>query len=151
MFINVYLSDNKKNIIRLENGNNLLLSKIESHLITNPLIDNICVCFESNKQQCVALIVPNPANLKKLLVKSESNKRIALDEMCDSKELQQIVQNELTEYAKQMGLQTYEIPRKIKLVKEVWTTDNKFLTSKLTLNRDAIVMHYKNEIKNLSL
>lgn len=59
-------SDRKKDLIKLAHGEYMSLSKVETQLLTNSNVDNICVYGDSAHEYLIALIVPNKKNLEKL-------------------------------------------------------------------------------------
>lgn len=59
----MFFVDRKKDLLKLAHGEYISLGKVETNLLTNPLIDNICVVGDSSKDYLVALVVPNQKNL----------------------------------------------------------------------------------------
>lgn len=62
--------DRKKDLIKLPHGEYISLGKIETNLLTNPLIDNICVYGNSHRDYLVALVVPNQKNFLEMADKA---------------------------------------------------------------------------------
>lgn len=58
--------DRKKDLIKLANGEYISLGKVESTLLTNSLIDNICVVGTLHRDYLIALVVPNEKNIHEL-------------------------------------------------------------------------------------
>ena len=63
--------DRKKDLVKLQHGEYVSLSKVESELKTCPLVDNICVYADSTRKFVVALLMPNTEKL--MNVAHESN------------------------------------------------------------------------------
>jgi long-chain acyl-CoA synthetase len=56
-------------LIKLAHGEYISLGKIETSLLTNPHIDNICVYGNSHRDYLIALVVPNQKNFEALAEK----------------------------------------------------------------------------------
>jgi long-chain acyl-CoA synthetase len=57
--------DRKKDLIKLSHGEYISLGKVETTLLTNSLVDNICVYGNPHHDYLIALVVPNEKNLEK--------------------------------------------------------------------------------------
>ena len=71
-WIRIYIyafPDRKKDLIKLSHGEYISLGKIETSLLTNPNIDNICVHGDSLHDYLIALVIPNQKNLEMLAEK----------------------------------------------------------------------------------
>ena len=55
--------DRKKDLVKLQHGEYVSLSKVESELKTCPLVENICVYADSTRKFVVALLMPNTEKL----------------------------------------------------------------------------------------
>lgn len=64
-----YLTDRKKDLVKLQGGEYVSLGKVESQLKTSPLVDNICVYGNSLHMNTIAIIVPNRQHLTELAIK----------------------------------------------------------------------------------
>lgn len=58
--------DRKKDLIKLAHGEYISLGKVETTLLTNSAIDNICVYGDSSRDFLIALVVPNKKNFEKM-------------------------------------------------------------------------------------
>ena len=56
---NLKIIDRKKDLVKLQGGEYISLSKIEVSLKLLPFVENCCVCANSLKSSCVVLISPN--------------------------------------------------------------------------------------------
>jgi long-subunit acyl-CoA synthetase (AMP-forming) len=61
--------DRKKALLKLSNGEYVSPSQIEMALVSNPLVDQICVCGRTDQNFTVALVVPNRVALLELIGK----------------------------------------------------------------------------------
>lgn len=50
----------------MAHGEYISLGKVETTLLTNPLVDNICVYGSPHQDYLIALVVPNQKNLQAL-------------------------------------------------------------------------------------
>uniref|UniRef100_A0A0K0F9C9 long-chain-fatty-acid--CoA ligase n=1 Tax=Strongyloides venezuelensis TaxID=75913 RepID=A0A0K0F9C9_STRVS len=139
--------DRKKDLIKLQHGEYISLGKIESIIVTNKYVDNVCVFANSLNDYCVALIVPNEKNLisfaKQLDIKEDG-----LKEICKNKTVISGLLKELTNFLKGK-LSRVEIPQRIFICDEVWTPASGLLTEALKLKRKVIEKHYKSTLASL--
>jgi long-chain acyl-CoA synthetase len=64
--LNCLFSDRKKDLIKLSHGEYISLGRVETTLLTNSVVDNICVYGNSEHDYLIAMVVPNVKNLEKL-------------------------------------------------------------------------------------
>lgn len=69
LHIFVICLDRKKDLIKLAHGEYISLGRVETTLLTNPHVDNICVYGNSQRDFLIALVVPNQKNLESLAEK----------------------------------------------------------------------------------
>lgn len=71
--------------MKLQSGEFISLGKIETEMKTCPIIDDICVCADSTKDFCIALIMPNPKHLIELASAHniEIEADIGFEELCE--------------------------------------------------------------------
>ena len=119
-----------------------------SELKTCPIVDNICVYGDSSKHYCVALLVPNHQHLADLALKKGITFN-AVEELCNSPEIEKLVLQELAEHAKKCKLEKFEVPAAVKLVTEVWSPDMGLVTAAFKLKRKDIQERYKHEINRM--
>ena len=51
--------DRKKDLVKLQMGEYVSLSKVETALKLNPIVENICVCARSTERVSVVLLIPD--------------------------------------------------------------------------------------------
>ncbi|KAL3112722.1 hypothetical protein niasHT_019696 [Heterodera trifolii] len=139
--------DRKKDLIKLAHGEYIALGKVETALLTNPNVDNICVYGESHKDYLIALVVPNLKNLQVLAEKNDVNEP-SIERICANKEMSKILQKELQSFVSGK-LRREEIPRKVIVCAEPWTADSGMLTEALKLKRKNIEKKFEKEIRQL--
>ncbi|VDN07397.1 unnamed protein product [Thelazia callipaeda] len=140
--------DRKKDLIKLQHGEYVSLAKIETALLNCPLIDNICCYGDSLSSYLIALVVPNRKHLEgiaKELHVSSSNS----DELCRNQEIIKEYKKRMEDHAVRNHLLKTELPGKVYLCEEVWTSENGLLTEALKLKRRPIKEKYEQIIEQL--
>uniref|UniRef100_A0A0N5BFZ8 long-chain-fatty-acid--CoA ligase n=1 Tax=Strongyloides papillosus TaxID=174720 RepID=A0A0N5BFZ8_STREA len=143
---NLKIIDRKKDLVKLAHGEYVALGKAESSLVANPYIDNICLYAHSDMDYMIALIVANKANIEKLALKLKING--SFEELCKNPLIRDAVANDI---AKSMSgiLNKYEIPRKVILFSQPWTSQAGLLTDAMKIKRKAIEAAFKDEIEKI--
>ena len=118
------ITDRKKDIIVNSGGDNISPTKIENLLINQNEIEQ-CLVYGDRKNYLVALVVPNEEFLNK---ENEIKKKI--------EEVNKLLTN-------------IEKVKKIFVVKEKFSIENRMLTPTLKLKRYKIIEKYKEELENL--
>ncbi|VDM57457.1 unnamed protein product [Angiostrongylus costaricensis] len=121
--------DRKKDLLKLAHGEYISLGNVETHILTNHGIDNVCVFGDSTKDYLVALIVPH----EKYLIKLAEEVNVAFH-------WQQQISGKL---------QKVEIPKKIFLCSEPWTPHTGLVTEALKLKRKAIEKTFRKELDEM--
>lgn len=137
--------DRKKDLLKLSHGEYISLGKVETTLLSNQYIDNICVYGDSTKDFLVALIVPNQRNLKSLADQvgaDETN----FQKMCEDKKVKDALLADIHNSARGK-LSRVELPQRIYLCPESWTPAAGLLTEALKLKRKNIENKYKDVIR----
>ena len=126
-----------------------------------PLVDNVCVIADGLKSNTVCLVCPNPKKLSDLLKEEDEANGIEVD----SKEIKPVadlilaaeknkkfmdkMNKEILDHCLAQSLERFEIPTKVKFVKEIWMPDTGLVTDSLKLKRKEIEKFYKSEIGEL--
>ena len=163
---NLKIIDRKKDLVKLSTGEYVSLNKVESVLKLLPFVDNCCVVAEPTKSNCVSMIVPNHRKLIEYLstdqkktqqLEAKLNEYNSIDEKSDelnkmldanSKLIEKLIKQAYDHCLKQ-GLDRFEIPTRLKFVKEIWTPDTGLVTDSLKLKRKELEKFYKSEIDML--
>uniref|UniRef100_A0AC35U1F4 AMP-binding domain-containing protein n=1 Tax=Rhabditophanes sp. KR3021 TaxID=114890 RepID=A0AC35U1F4_9BILA len=147
-FMNICFScpvvQGKKDLLKLSHGEYISLGRVETTLLSNPKVDNICVYGNSQSDYLVALVVPNEKNVTALAEEKNIETKCWKD-LCANKTVADAVLKDLQNHVKGK-LNRPEIPTKILLCHEPWTPLNGLLTEALKLKRKEIEMRYKSEI-----
>ncbi|CAJ0609992.1 unnamed protein product [Cylicocyclus nassatus] len=139
--------DRKKDLLKLAHGEYISLGKVETHILTNHWVENVCAYGDSSKDYIVALIVPERKNLKRLGEELDVSSD-DIEELCHNKNVVDAFLKEIQSHVSGK-LQRVEIPKKIHLCSEQWTPASGLLTEALKLKRKAIEKAFKDEIAEL--
>uniref|UniRef100_A0A0N5AK33 long-chain-fatty-acid--CoA ligase n=1 Tax=Syphacia muris TaxID=451379 RepID=A0A0N5AK33_9BILA len=156
--------DRKKDLVKLPHGDYIALAKIETALITSPLIDVICVYGSPLESYLVALVVPNEKNIVKLakevyhtflpysfclyVIFVFYRKQLLSISCSDWKKLSKnpIIVEEyekhIAAWCAKYNLLKREIPRKVYICDEYWTADTGLVTEAMKLRRLPIKKKY---------
>jgi len=139
--------DRKKDLWKGPQGEYVALSKVEGVLKLNNLVAVPMVYGKTGGTYAVALICPQPGNLKKLA--EEVGVTGEHKELCANDKVREAVEKKLKEQCKANKLVAFEIPSKIALIDEEWTPENDMLTAAMKLKRPAIVQKHQAQIDTL--
>ncbi|KAK2187233.1 hypothetical protein NP493_172g02027 [Ridgeia piscesae] len=142
--------DRKKDLVKLQVGEYVALSKVETVLKLCNLVDNVCAYADSAKMFSVCLVVPNDKSLVALARRIGIT--VAIDnwqQLCDNLHVEKAVLLELQNYGRKGKLANYEIPQRVKLCTELWTPDTGLVTAAFKLKRKQIQTHYESDINRM--
>ena len=143
---NLQIIDRKKDLVKLQQGEYVALSKVEN-VLKNSLLVEVPMCYgRSDKDYCIALVCPlaKPlADLAATLGVSGDHKALCENAAVVAAATKSIVD---TCKAKLVG---FEVPKKIGLVAELWTPDNDLLTATMKLKRQPIIKKHQALIDKL--
>ena len=136
--------DRKKDLVKLSRGEYVSLGKVESTLSSADEISRICVYANSTEAYCVAVVVPDTEVLAAKLGKDVSLESAAADDAVNKAVLDAIQTR-----GRAVGLQSFEIPRKVIMADDAWTPENEMVTAALKLKRNNIYKVYKPRLEAL--
>ena len=140
--------DRKKDLVKLQQGEYVALSKVESALKSCPLVE-LPLCYaRSTESYCVALVCPHAKPLKELAVSLGVSPDATHAELCVDKRVVAEVSKQCAAACKGK-LVGFEIPKKLALVAETWTPENDLLTAAMKLKRVPIVAKHKEVLDEL--
>ena len=143
------LIDRRKDLVKLQMGEYVSLSKVESEIKIHPLIDTVCVYADPTKTSTVALIIPDNAKLFELRDQLNiTDKCETKEEVCKNSILIDYVLKDITSFVSRR-LEKFEIPKGITLVSEMWTPESGFVTSAMKLKRKPIQNAYQTDIDRM--
>ncbi|RMZ95312.1 long-chain-fatty-acid-- ligase 4 isoform X2 [Brachionus plicatilis] len=151
---NLKIIDRKKDLVKLRNGEYLSLNKVENVLKLLSFVANCCIITDFSMPYCIGLISPDFRKLYEFLVPHGSEKK-STEEMereifqLLGSQMASVLNKDVQDHCRKQGLQSFEIPKRVYVVKETWLPDTGLVTDSLKLKRKAIENYYKPEIKNL--
>ena len=142
--------DRKKDLIKLQMGEYVSLGKVESVLKIHNLLETICVIAKPSKSYTIAIIVPKHSALMELaLVTKNDYSGMNFEELCIDERIKEEVLKSITSHGLSLGLEKFEIPKKIYLTTEPWTPDSGLVTSAMKLKRKEIDNHFGTQIHQM--
>jgi len=141
--------DRKKDLVKLQMGEYVALSKVESAMKLCPLVDN-CMCYAlGTKSHTVALAIPF-ANTMMPWAEKNGKGGMTMAELCKDPEVIAKVSKEIIDICKSK-LARFEVPKHIALIAEPWAPDTHpdLITAAMKLKRKQIVDFYKSDIDAL--
>mmetsp|Transcript_2587 Transcript_2587/g.4069 ORF Transcript_2587/g.4069 Transcript_2587/m.4069 type:complete len:704 (-) Transcript_2587:393-2504(-) len=133
--------DRKKDLVKLQQGEYVALSKVENVLKQCPLVAAAMAYACSTQSYTVALIVVNPAPVKRLGDSLGLGGK-TLAELCAEPRVVEEVQKACAALAKGK-LAAFEIPKKVVLDAEPWTPENDMVTAAFKLKRVNLYKAFK--------
>lgn len=134
-----------KEQFKLETGKYVMPGPVEEHLKLSPYIANIMVHGE-HRPFNVAVVVPDRATFEKWAEKNEA--RLG-DSLADTPAVREVLETEIRKRGDE--LRAYEVPKRILVVDEDFTTDNGMLTPTMKLKRRNVLKRYGAELDALYL
>ncbi|KAL1518661.1 hypothetical protein AB1Y20_002949 [Prymnesium parvum] len=141
---NLQIIDRKKDLVKLQMGEYVALSKVENAIKSSKFTALPMVHATSSMSYCIALICPNIPTLKKTAAELGVDGELAA--MCVEPKLLDAVLKDVQAVCKASGLQRFEIPTKVVLIEELWTPDNDMLTAVQKLKRRQILEKHKAQV-----
>jgi len=143
----VKITDRKKNIFKLSQGEYIAPEKLENTYLKSPFVTQIFVYGDSLKDYLIALIVPDEKHIKNWISTqtSISDYSAALK----SDDLKKAVLVNLASLAKESKFNGLEIPKQFELLEEPFSVDNGILTPTLKIKRHDAKIKYESLIKDL--
>lgn len=142
--------DRKKNIFKLSQGEYIAPEKIENIYARDILVSQIFVYGDSVQSCLVAIVVPDPLELGKLVQeKLPMLKSLSYQELCKSPEVHIAVLDRMTENGKRAEMRGFEFVKAIHLDSQPFTVENNLLTPSLKLKRPEARKFFQKEIEQL--
>ncbi|KAF7254898.1 hypothetical protein EG68_07764 [Paragonimus skrjabini miyazakii] len=162
--------DRKKDLVKLQAGEYVSLSKIEMALGQSPFVEQVCVYADPSQQYCICFVSPKYTSLLDLaanlnlmpLVEAaraglDGNSRknpllvqhAELTSLCKSPEVCAAVLKDLQRVSREKRLSTFEIPQKVYLDPLSWTPETGLVTDALKLKRFNLQARFQQEIERM--
>lgn len=140
--------DRKKDLVKLLHGEYISLGRIETELAKSPYVNCICVCALPHSEHTVALVAPEVRALKSLAARL-GKETSSLDSLCEDEDIKAEVMRDLQELGRKALLAKVEMPQKITICHEKWTTESGLVTAALKLRRKNILEKYREDIERM--
>lgn len=131
----LFITGRIKEQYKLENGKYVVPSPLEEELKLSPFILNVML-HGANHPYNVALVVPDLAALEKWA----KTQGAALGDITQNPKVSELILSELQKFG--ASFKGYEIPRKVLLTPDDFTTENNMLTPSLKLKRRNVLARY---------
>jgi len=138
----LFITGRIKEQYKLENGKYVMPGPVEEELKLSPYIGNVMV-YGDGRPYNIAIVVPDRPALE------EWGKRegIELEDPARDRRVRDLLLKEIE--ARRETLRGYEVPRKVLVVTDEFTTDNGLLTPTLKVKRREVLARYRREIDAL--
>ena len=147
--------DRVKSLFKLSQGEYVAPDKIQTILVNSKYINQMFLYGDSHYSYAVALVYPELNECIEYLKKKENGidyikyDKYTIDDLCENKNIQDEILRDCDELGRKNDLKGFELPKKIKLIKEPFSLENNLLTPTLKLKGKEIKMKYSEEIKNM--
>ena len=138
---NLMIIDRKKDLVKLQMGEYVALSKVENALKSSKYTAMPMTYATSSMSYAIALICPNIPALNKLA--AELGETGTLAELCLNEKVVAAVLKDVQSACSAAKLARFEIPTKIILIDDLWTPENDMLTAVQKLKRREIYNKHK--------
>ncbi len=143
----LYITGRIKEQFKLENGKFVYPSAIEGHVKLLPSVEHAMI-FGLNKPYTICIIVPDFLVMEK--VAKEKGLPVDKNEFVQHPAVIKMYEDEIHDHLKST-FASYELPKKILLLSEGFTTENGMLTPTLKLKRREVLKKYSDMIDALYL
>ncbi len=138
----LYITGRLKELFKLENGKYVAPSALEEQLKVSPLIANTLV-YGANKPNTVALVVVDPEGVSHWAKQNGTT----ISDPCSDEKLKVALMAEVERCSQ--GFKSFEVPKKIAVISEDFTTENGLLTPKMSVKRRKVVAKYQSVLDGL--
>ncbi len=144
----VQIVDRKKDLVKLQQGEYVALSKVENAMKNCTLVE-VPMCYaESTYDYCVALVCPSHAALKSLAKTLPGVESDDVAVLCEDPKVVAEVSKQILAAVKGK-LVGFEIPKKVALIAETFTPENDMLTSAFKLKRKPAADKHRDVLDKL--
>lgn len=143
--------DRKKAIFKLAQGEYIAPEKIENVYLRSEPVAQIFVYGSSLEASLVAVVVPDVETLSGWVKKTlpEVNASLPFAELCNNKQVEKAVLNDLLNVGKQAKLHSFEQVRVITLCSDLFSVENGLLTPTFKAKRPQLQERFKAELSAL--
>ncbi|KAG5442433.1 Long-chain-fatty-acid--CoA ligase 4 [Clonorchis sinensis] len=162
--------DRKKDLVKLQAGEYVSLSKVELALAQSIYVEQVCVYADASQHYTICFVSPKYTALMELasslgLEHLAEEARLALKSndrqnpsavqsaqlacLCKSPQIAAAVLKDLQRVGREKRLTTFEIPKKVHLDPMSWTPDTGLVTDALKLKRFNLQLRFQQEIDRM--
>lgn len=141
--------DRKKNIVKLSNGEYIALEKLEARYKASNVINQILVYADPKETYIVALINPLEKSLPELAKIAGLSENEHPDVICENKKVVKYILEDLKKINLQNNLTSVEMISNIRVLSELWTPENNYLTAAQKLRRNYIIEQEKQHLNEM--
>lgn len=162
--------DRKKDLVKLQAGEYVSLSKVELALAQSVYVEQVCVYADASQHYTICFVSPKYTTLMELasslgLEHLAEEARLALKSndrqnpsavqsaqlacLCKSPQIAAAVLKDLQRVGREKRLTTFEIPKKVHLDPMSWTPDTGLVTDALKLKRFNLQVRFQQEIDRM--
>jgi long-chain acyl-CoA synthetase len=140
--------DRVKSLFKLSQGEYVAPDKIQTILVNSKYINQMFLYGDSHYSYAVALVYPELNECIEYLKKKENGidyikyDKYTIDDLCENKNIQDEILRDCDELGRKNDLKGFELPKKIKLIKEPFSLENNLLTPTLKLKGKEIKIIY---------
>ena len=148
--------DRVKNLFKLSQGEYVAPDKVQNILIHSKYINQIFLDGESQYSFAVALIYPELNECIKFLKENKKMgdidyDKISYDDLYRNKIMEDEIVKDCDIIGRKLGLKGFELPKKIRIIKEPFSPNNGLMTSTMKLKSKNIKNKYNAELKKMYL
>ncbi len=150
----IKIIDRAKSLFKLSQGEYVAPDKVQIILINSKYINQIFLYGESQYSYSVALVYPELNECvqflknEKILGEIDYDK-IKIEDLCDNKNMEEEIIKDCNITGRKYDLKGFEIPRKIRIIKEPFSLENNLMTPTLKLKSKNIKAKYNDLIRNM--
>jgi len=135
---NLQIIDRKKDLVKLQQGEYVALSKVEAALKNSPYVALPFVYAKPTMSYALAVINPAPEAVRKLAGEVGADASAGFAKLCEDEAVVAAVLADVRARCKAAGLASFETPGKVLIVAEEFTIENGQLTTTMKLRRREI-------------
>jgi long-chain acyl-CoA synthetase len=142
---NLILTERIKDLFKTSNGKYIAPQQIEMRLLSNLYIDQVAVI--GDRRNYVTAIVAPAIDAIKQYAETANIQCDSIDGLLRNEQIKQFLLDQITESQKDMA--SYEVIKKIAIIKKPFTLEGGELTNTLKLRRAVIVQKYASLIEDM--
>lgn len=143
----VRILDRSKNIFKLSQGEYVAPEKCENIFIQSPYIAQCMQYGDSLKNYCVAIVVPEPAEVEAFAQSKGKTAAAVLQEQ--DADFKKVIMDDIAKLARDKKLNSLEKPKDIFLAAEAFSVENDILTPTFKLKRNIGKKVYQAQIDEM--